>query len=216
MPQTCKGTGKPTQATNTGREGVTGGHGSPSSARGDPTWSSCASAAPTVPLPTPGRTPGMRPPLPGRLEQGLGEPSSSPEPVPGLLGSPGTIPPTRPKQRLVPGPGILKLSPLSAGSGEQSPARPEELLSPGLGTREGRAAQAGLPAEPRHPTQRVGTPCPLLAAPHAGQRRTLGMAVWGRVRSCVAAVQPHPMSQELAAGELNMVNGRSQGQRGRR
>lgn len=42
------------------------------------------------------------------------------------------------------------------------------------------------------------------------------MAAWGRVRSWVAAVQPHPMSQELAAGELSMANGRSRGQRGRR
>lgn len=42
------------------------------------------------------------------------------------------------------------------------------------------------------------------------------MAAWGRVRSWVAAVQPHPTSQELAAGEPGTANGRSRGQRGRR
>lgn len=56
-PQTYKGMRKLTQAVNWGRWRLMGGHGSPSSARGDPNWSSCASTALTVPCPIPGRTP---------------------------------------------------------------------------------------------------------------------------------------------------------------
>ena len=114
--------------------------------------------------------------------------------------------------------GPLTLSPPSAGSEKWSPTRPQ----PGRRScsardwAQGRAGQAGLSAEPHCPAQHAGTPCPLLAAPRAGQRRTLGMAARGRVRSWVAVVQPHPESQELAAGEPGTANSRSRGQRGRR
>jgi len=82
---------------------------------------------------------------------------------------------------------------------------------PGTGHRRRRAASRA-----RHPAQHTGTLCPLLAAPRAGQRRPLGTAVWGWVRSCVAAVQPQPVSQELAAGEPGAANSGSRGQRRRR
>lgn len=42
------------------------------------------------------------------------------------------------------------------------------------------------------------------------------MAAWGWVRSWVAAVQPHPARQELAAREPGTANSRSRGQRGRK
>lgn len=42
------------------------------------------------------------------------------------------------------------------------------------------------------------------------------MAARGLVRSWVAAVQPHPTSQELAAGKPGVANSGSRGQHGRR
>lgn len=56
-PQTCQG-------MRAVRGGVMPGHGSPSSARVDPNWSSCASTALTVPCPIPGKAPAQ-----GQLSQ---------------------------------------------------------------------------------------------------------------------------------------------------
>lgn len=54
-PQTCRSMRSLAQAVNWDRWGVMDG--SPSSARVEPNWSSCASSALTVPCPIPGRTP---------------------------------------------------------------------------------------------------------------------------------------------------------------
>lgn len=156
-PQTCKGMRKLAQAV---KWGVMGGLGCPSSARADPSWSSCASTALTVPCPVPAQ---------GHLSQSAWSK---------VWGRQGCAPGCARAAGLAwhrsfhmtqvaaaPSP-VLILSPLSVGT----------RAHPGL--EEHQQGQGRQGCQHRHGTQHGHT----VSSPystHTGRRRTLGVVAWG-------------------------------------